>query len=336
MNNIKKDPCYFGVTDKENIYQVSYELTNMCNLECAHCCNQSSKDAHTGLSKENIISLIDELASINAINVYLTGGEPTFYPHFREIIQYIRSKDMELILATNGYDIEPHISYIKEYVSSTVGVFVSLDGIAEVHDEFRQKQGAFNRAIYSLKLLASNGIPARVSTVIWKKNVSQIEELIKLVDSLGVYQIHFTVLVKAGRAKENDIEIESKEYSKIVKYIEGLRDRYTRSDFNVTLRRNCILDHTSEDCKAGTKIIHINSKGEISPCSWIAKSILKDKYSMQWVKGNINECLNRIQSFYEVVNQRKLKYGYSGCPAMAAIYGDNGMAEDPLNDLLVK
>ena len=90
---MQTSPCFFGVTEKEGVHQVSFEITNLCNLKCNHCCNDSSLFADEGLSKNEIFDLIDDLKKINTISIYLTGGEPTIFPDFEEVIEYINTKN---------------------------------------------------------------------------------------------------------------------------------------------------------------------------------------------------------------------------------------------------
>lgn len=38
---IKVILVFFGINLENDLYQVSFELTNCCNLECKHCFNKS-------------------------------------------------------------------------------------------------------------------------------------------------------------------------------------------------------------------------------------------------------------------------------------------------------
>lgn len=333
MELIKSDPCFFGVDLSNDRYQVSFELTNCCNLECKHCFNQSNKDAHNGLSRDDIFTLIDELAEIEVNNVYITGGEPTCYQYFCDVVKYFNKNNIEVILATNAYYIFPYIDCIKDNISTNAGVFVSLDGFNEIHDEFRNKKGAFQKTVENIQLLVKNNIMVRISSVAWKKNITQIEEMIKLSKSLGAYQIHFTIPIKVGRAGENDIEADES-YNNIVNIIETASKKHSTELFQVALKRNRLLDEKSKDCKAGIKILHISSDGLISPCSWLVKSDDEHCYSLKWEKGNLKNCIAKIQSFSDIIKSRKKIYGYTGCPAMARIFKNDIWANDPLNELL--
>lgn len=330
----KISPCFFGVTEQPDVWQASYEITNLCNLKCKHCCNDSSLSANKGLGKEEIFDLVDDLKEINVTSIYLTGGEPTVVPYFKEVVEYINLRGISLVMATNGFNISSNIQSIKKNISHQAGVFVSLDGIGETHDEFRGIEGAFDKTINSIKLLVNNNIPTRISTVVWKKNILQLEKMIKLAKSLGVYQINFSMLFNTGRTAKNNIEIGNSQYKQIVKKIHSLIKKYSDDKFIVSTKRDHIIGNKSDHCRGGEKILHINSKGEIFPCSWSEKCSLGSGCRAQWKKGNIKECVAKIKEFQNLVRERIDLLGYSGCPAMAVDYYKDKYADDPLNELL--
>lgn len=332
---VKVSPCVFGVTVKPGAYQVSYEINNICNLNCLHCCNRSFSNSDKGLPLKKIFTLVDDLKKIGTKNIYLTGGEPTLYPHFKEVIKYIYSQRIELILATNGLDIVRFLPAIKKYISPEVGVFVSLDGLDKTHDRLRGVNGAFERVVTSIKLLVKNGIKTRISTVVWSENVKELEPLILLVKSLGVYQIHFSTLINVGKTIRDDlIQINPKDYLAVIAKIRSLIKKYSEKEFIVSTRRDFPLNNRSDYCHGGERIIHINCRGEIFPCSWIAKSPINHYYSAQWREGKIEDCFQKIAKFQDLVQKRILVNGYSGCPAISLEFSGQKYGADPLNKLL--
>jgi len=334
-SSVKVSPCVFGVVAPPNTYQVSYEINNICNLNCIHCCNRSFSNSDEGLPLKKIFALIDDLKKIGAKNIYLTGGEPTLYPYFERVIKYIHSQEIELILATNGLNITPHLLAIKKYVSQDVGVFVSLDGLNKTHDRLRGVNGAFEKVVTSIRLLVKNKIRTRISTVVWSENVKELEPLILLVKSLGAYQIHFSTLINVGKTiRDDSIQINPKDYSTTVAKIHALMKKYSRKEFIVSTRRDLPLDNQSDYCHGGERIIHINCRGEIYPCSWIAKSPINHSYSAQWRREKIRDCLQKIAKFQNLVQKRTSVNGYSGCPAISLEFSGQKYGIDPLNKLL--
>lgn len=322
-------PCFFGISDDAKVFEVSYEITNKCNLKCLHCVNNSGEEHESALPTGRIYDLIDDLVGIGMTSIYLTGGEPTLHPDFDAIVSYIKSKNIAMVLATNGTNVKNKIEIIKDTISR---VSVSMDGIGEVHDEFRNTPGVFDEMMEVVALLRRNGVPVRVSSMIWKKNAGQIEEMIVRAKEVGVYKIHFSMLVAAGRAAQNieDIRVPAEDYPALVNIVHGLIDKYSTKDFVVSAIRDHCIDGGSESCQGGARILHINTRGEIFPCSWIGKGVLGKEYGTLWEKGNIRECLKRAGALHDLVEKRIRLSGISGCPAMA----DGPLGEDPLNKLL--
>ena len=153
-------PCYFGVPNNEK-REVSFEITNCCNLHCIHCMNDSTqKSSNIGLPWEKMTVLIDELYENDFSEIYISGGEPTQYPFFRQLIKKTKSLGMLTLVATNAYDIEPYLEDIKKYVDV---VFVSIDGISETHNHFRGVPDAYQKTIANISRMVELNIPVRIS-----------------------------------------------------------------------------------------------------------------------------------------------------------------------------
>jgi MoaA/NifB/PqqE/SkfB family radical SAM enzyme len=328
-------PCFFGINNDSNIFEVSYELTNKCNLHCLHCLNSSGNEDPEALSTEKIFKLIDDLKKIKVTKMYLTGGEPSLHPDFDAIVTYIKSKGIEIALASNGMDIADKISIIKETVSN---VSLSLDGIGELHDKFRGTQGSFDNLMNSISLLINNGIKVRVSSMVWKENIDQLEQMILLAKKMGVYRIHFSMLVAAGRAADNvdNIALADDDYEIVIEQIHKLIEKYSGEDIRVSVIRDKHIDCESDSCHGGERILHINTKGDIFPCSWITKCSLANEYKSKWSAGNIDSCFEKARSLQSLVEKRKSILDACGCPAMASHYYNDPLASDPLNKLLKK
>lgn len=77
--------------------------TSVCNLKCKFC---SVKDRVTKeiLDLDKVIKpTVDELTKRGLKAVIISGGgEPTLYPKFEELINYLKSKNLEIGLITNG------------------------------------------------------------------------------------------------------------------------------------------------------------------------------------------------------------------------------------------
>ncbi len=76
--------------------------TNACNLNCSYC-NQSNRTKGAFLSLDTIKNFVDALKERGLQAVIVTGGgEPTTYPDFNKLINWLKDKQLNLALITNG------------------------------------------------------------------------------------------------------------------------------------------------------------------------------------------------------------------------------------------
>ena len=101
---------------------------------------------------------------------------------------------------------------LKEAGVKTVSI--SLDSnIPQQHDEFRGVTGSWNKAVGAIKALAENGVLVQVNTTLTQQNYNQIDEIMSLVEDIGVENFHLFFLVPTGRgAKIADISPEMYEH----------------------------------------------------------------------------------------------------------------------------
>src|SRR5581483_472026 len=115
--------------DAYTAYSVSWNLTQRCNLECAHCYMSAHAGADTRgeLSTVECRRVIDEIAAVNP-NVFLilTGGEPFLRKDLFEIAGYAADRKFTTVLGTNGVLLrEKEARLMREH--GVLGASISLD-----------------------------------------------------------------------------------------------------------------------------------------------------------------------------------------------------------------
>lgn len=89
------------------------EPTNTCNIICPGCYRGAEK---AGIKTENLS--LDELKkqidwfkkNRNIHTVSIAGGEPTLYPHLRELIAYAAQQNLRTMLFSNGLLLTPELA----------------------------------------------------------------------------------------------------------------------------------------------------------------------------------------------------------------------------------
>jgi len=86
---------------------INLDLTTACNFSCPFCVDSKLINAGKSLTLEEVQKTIDTLHSHGLLSVILIGGgEPTLHKDFEKIVRYIKSKNLQIGIATNGSRLE--------------------------------------------------------------------------------------------------------------------------------------------------------------------------------------------------------------------------------------
>ena len=166
-----------------------------------HCLSSSGRRDPRELSTAEAEAVIDELQRMQVFYVNVGGGEPTVRPDFWHLLDYAVGHDVGVKFSTNGVKLDRARA---EQLARTdyVDVQISLDGAtAEVNDRVRG-EGSFATATRALGNLAEAGMKDfKVSVVVTRENVGQLDEFKALTDSYGA-QLRITRLRPSGRGAD--------------------------------------------------------------------------------------------------------------------------------------
>ncbi|MBI4591732.1 MAG: radical SAM protein [Candidatus Rokubacteria bacterium] len=202
-------------------YSVSWNLTQRCNLTCAHCYLSAfpGADATRELSTEECRRVMDEIAQVNP-NVFLilTGGEPLLRKDLFELASAGSDKGFTVVVGTNGVllrDRQAHL--LREH--GVQGASLSLDSTdARKHDAFRHLPGAWEGAVRATKALQAEGLDFSLHMSVTDWNVEEIPAMIDLAGELGAKVLNFFFLVRTGRG-ERLTDITPMQYETILTYL---------------------------------------------------------------------------------------------------------------------
>jgi AdoMet-dependent heme synthase len=203
------------------VYSVSWNLTQRCNLHCAHCYMSAFAGADTSgeLSTAECRRVIDDIAVANP-NVFLilTGGEPLLRKDLFDLAACSADKGFTVVLGTNGVLLrEPQAKQMRH--SGIQGASISLDSTdPDKHDTFRHLPGAWRGAVRATEALRAEGLDFSIHTSITSWNVGEIPAMIDLAGELGARVLNFFFLVRTGRG-EGMTDITPDQYEQILTYL---------------------------------------------------------------------------------------------------------------------
>jgi SynChlorMet cassette radical SAM/SPASM protein ScmF len=182
---------------------IYFYLTEGCNLRCRHCWieppHQSENKQFPSLDPDLFRSILKQARPLGLASVKLTGGEPLMHPRIGEILEILRDEKLRFIVETNGVLCTPELA--RDLVRSGINhISVSLDGaVADTHEWVRGVKGCFEAAIGGIRNLVAAGIRPQVIMTLMRRNVEQIEALVRLAESFGASSVKFNIVQPTAR-----------------------------------------------------------------------------------------------------------------------------------------
>lgn len=178
-------------------------LTRRCNLRCRMCIqNRQDGGGRRGLSwydpsrelpLATWIDLLDQ-AKTFLPRLYITGGEPLLYPHFRELLVAAKKRGFMVNLQTNGIRLAEVADLLVDLDVEWINI--SLDGPQEAHDRIRGPS-AFRRTVEGIEALVAArkrknrpGPILFINCVICKDNLEVFDQIVPLALDLKADFLH--------------------------------------------------------------------------------------------------------------------------------------------------
>lgn len=288
---------------KPVLKQLFIEMTLNCNEHCRHCGSRCGDlRMQDQLTDEEILTFLADLKTKADILPFLniTGGEPTLRPNFIELMHKINKLGYSWGMTTNGTLIQNEETVRQLKDAGMKSVSISIDGLEETHNWFRQSINGYEKAIKAVKLLSEGKFyNLMVTTVVHKRNINELDELLEVMKGLNINTWRIINVDPIGRAKDNkDIILEKEDYIKMLDFIK--EKRTTVDEFEVCYGCNYWLGVDNEHrlrnwyykCTAGIETGGIFYNGDIGGCLDIERR-------PETTMGNI-----RTDDFMEVWNNK--------------------------------
>jgi len=251
-------------------YEISIDITNMCNLRCLHCYNHSGDNLciSNELTDDEIIDLILDVIKLKPINVCLAGGEPLLRKNIViKALSLLSENNILTSMVSNGILVdEGCANSLKNAGISRIQI--SLDGLEQSHDKLRNKKGAYKSVEKCLMILQKKGINTYLGFVPTKWNIDDFDEIVNLAIDRGIKGIRTQYIMPNGRGMVNYKKIRPSEhdYRKLLFKINTQRRRLLKEGINLTIDWDDPVQHFIDICdyKSIYPQIHIKANGNVS------------------------------------------------------------------------
>jgi len=207
-------------------------ITNKCNLNCRHCYQKTAPKNE--LKTQEWLRITDELKKLGAEKINFTGGEPFVHKDFWKILDYACKKGFETEVFTNGTLLdEKKIRKLEKYRTALSFNLETLD-----------KKAA--------DLCKKHKIAFEINIPVTKKNVGDIENILKFCRKIGARRARLIPLVLEGNARNFGKEKPSKgQINKL----------------NAIIKKYPYATLCCKKCGAGINYLTIQSDGKVTPCT---------------------------------------------------------------------
>ena len=177
-----------------DVKTLNIELSTRCTARCPLCARVQMNYT------EKVDIPLDTLKKIpfeNVSGVSLSGslGEPTCYPQFTELVDYIRdvNNDMMIKLTTNGYSHDEQFWYDlgKHFSRECQGhAIFGIDGLEDTHSLYRVGTD-FNNIVKNVKAFSEGGGRSYLQMILFKHNEHQLQDVRQLSQELGCMRMFY-------------------------------------------------------------------------------------------------------------------------------------------------
>ncbi len=253
------------------------ELTDRCNLHCAHC-----YDGRHGGRSEMAFNLLqaalEHARSFGIGEVSFTGGEPTLYRRFRDAVAAAAARGYRYSLVTNGWDFERAEAVFVDHRDALQAITFSLDGVTTQTHDAQRGRGSFERVIASAQRAAQLQLPFTFHFAITRLNRHELGEVIQLAADVGAGGIRFGPFLADEHSHGSDLSLSDDDWRQVVAWF------YSRPSFPVKLA----LAPGFPDV-------------ELFPCA----SLRGEEFNLDW-RGRLSHCCHMTGHFRESVETTTL------------------------------
>ena len=181
---------------------LTWELTYACNLQCVHCLSSSGQRDPRELTTAEAKRVLDELRDLQVFYINIGGGEPMIRRDFFELLEYSIGQGIGVKFSTNGAFIDADKAQ-RLAAMDYLDIQISLDGTDAVTNDAVRGEGSYDMARsgrWTTSRDAGFG-PFKISVVVTRHNVDQLDEFKALADSYGA-QLRVTRLRPSGRGAD--------------------------------------------------------------------------------------------------------------------------------------
>lgn len=261
---------------------VAWNLTQRCNLACAHCYISAGDWQSTAgdLTTAECRRIADEILALNPSPMFvLSGGEPLLRDDLEAIAEHGASRGATVVVGTNGTLLtDARVASLRD--AGVQGFALSIDSLnPRYHDRFRHGPGALAQTLEAVERLASHQLDFLVQTTVTRGNRDELPAVAAWAAERGAVAFNVYFLVATGRG-DGMPGMDPEENDAVLVGLVELENRYRG---RMMVRSKCmpqLMRHVAERapdsplmnyetrCPCGVHYCRITPEGRVTPCPY--------------------------------------------------------------------
>ena len=191
---------------ENRLLTMEIEFSLRCNFRCPYCYVPEESYFDGELTPAEIRDVLLQAKALGTRRIIILGGEPSIYPHIREMIAFIQDQGMDVEMFTNGSGITA--DFARWLFDRHVRVVMKMNTFdADLQDRLSGKPGAGRIITKALEHLKQAGYPSEeaflaASTIICRQNLEELPRLWCWLRDQGIAP-YFEVITPQANALEN-------------------------------------------------------------------------------------------------------------------------------------
>jgi radical SAM protein len=202
---------------------IFWEATKACDLACKHCRASALLEALPDeMNLEESLSFIEQIKGFGAPYpvLILTGGDIMKKRGLEEILKRTKELGIPTSMSPSATPLlnEAAFEMMKKYGVKSLSL--SLDGASsDTHDWLRGYLGTFDKTVNLARSIISEGFTLQINTTIFKRNVHELPQLLKILLETKVKTWEVFSLIKTGRGIDRE-DLDPQAYEDVFNYLE--------------------------------------------------------------------------------------------------------------------
>jgi radical SAM protein with 4Fe4S-binding SPASM domain len=279
--------CYFRTSVGGEARKALVQITERCNLHCAHCFVSSTSvgaDLPLAVFTERVLP---RLLAARVERITLTGGEPFVHPDVLGFCRAVRDNGLPVGVCTNATQTtDEQIAALARI--GGVHVNVSFDGFRpDSHGRFRGNRSSFEITVATTRKFAAAGLlQGLLSTPNALTDPVEFADLCAFAVEVGAQYVLMNPLSSFGRGVKSRGRLAAPD--EVMRAIRAVTERFA-DQLDVVHIRFPNEDRPLGGCDAG-KLIYVFTDGQVAVCPYLvfaARTPVSRYRDSDFLVGNI-------------------------------------------------